>query len=280
MSSATIFLHSKGDPIGSPIGTAFIVAYPLPEKPGKYFPLIVTAKHVVGDATEVVGRFSRKSGPIGTVSYDLDQLRKDGDLWEHPDDGVDLLVFRSPHFEEVDYLPLAITNIASKETFTKEEIAPTDRVVFPCLLVNFMGTTRNYPIIRDGSIALIPDEPVPLEYNVGKRHIVTSQQIVMIDATSIPGASGCPIFLWPGPRAKGGVYSLNGVKSWLLGVMHGFYQLPRETREVRIPIQAGVSTVFDENTQIAIMFPSWRLLEILNSDKMKERINALAANIT
>ena len=146
------------------------------------------------------------------------------------------------------------------------------------MLVNFMGTTRNYPIIRDGSIALIPDEPVPLEYDVGKRHIITSQQIVMIDATSIPGASGCPIFLWPGPRAKGGVYSLNGVKSWLLGVMHGFVPLPRETRDV--PTQAGERTVFDENSQIAIIFPSWRLLEILNSDKMKERIKVLAQNIT
>jgi hypothetical protein len=269
MTDVTLFLFSKDE---KPIGTAFIVGYPVPDRPEKYFPLVVTAKHVVGDAAEIVGRFSMEGDQIGIAKYDIAQLRKDGDVWEHPEDGVDLLVFRSPHFEKVKYRPLAITNIASKEIFTQEEIAPTDKVVFPCMLVHFMGTTQNYPIIRDGSVALIPDEPVPLEYDVGKRHITTRQQIIMIDATSIPGASGSPVFLWPGPRAKGGVYSL-GTKSWLLGIMHGFFQFPREAREVET--QLSKYTVFDENTRIAIIFPSWRLLEILSGEKLKERIKVL-----
>jgi hypothetical protein len=271
MSSITIFLFSS-DGV-SPLGTAFIVGYPVSDKAG-YIPLIVTAKHVVGDAAQIVGRFSMKQGGLtGAARYDIAELRKNGDVWEHSDDGVDLLVFRTPHFEATQYQPMSLTNIASRQIYIEEEISPTDRIVFPCLLANFMGSTQNYPIIRSGSIALIPDEQVPLEYKVGDRIIKTRQQVMMIDAMSIPGASGSPIFLWPGPRAKSVAYTLAGSKSWLLGVMHGFFTSPRETTEV--PVQTGTRNVFAENSGIAIVFPSWRLLEILNSEKLKQRIKIL-----
>jgi len=147
----------------SPIGTAFIVGYPSARSEGMVVPLVVTAKHVVGDREKIVGRFTRKSGgsPAG-ITYDLVGLRRSGDLWEHPDEGVDLLVFRTMHFAEADYEVVNMSSIASQRTYLEERIQPTDRVIFPSLLVNFMGTSRNFPVVRDGSIALVSDEPVPL----------------------------------------------------------------------------------------------------------------------
>jgi hypothetical protein len=234
-------------------------------------PLVVTAKHVVGDRERIVGRFTRKSGGIPAgITYDLVGLRRSGDLWEHPDEGVDLLVFRTLHFEEADYEVLSMPLIASKKTYLEEKIQPTDRVIFPCLLVNFMGASRNYPVVRDGSIALIPDEPVPLEYDVGTKRIRTEQQVILIDATSIPGASGSPIFLGPGIRAERGSGSLFATRPWLLGVMHGFY--PATPREL-VDVQVGkVIPAFSENSGIAIAFPSWRLLEILERDDVAKRM--------
>ena len=272
LASTVIFLFADNGQV--PIGTAFIIGYPVPGRPDALIPLVVTAKHVVGNREKIIGRFSTKSGTAPTsVQYDIADLRRSGDVWEHADEGVDLVIFRTLHFEQTEYEPIPIKLIASRKVFSEEDVKATDRIVFPCLLVNFMGTARNYPVIRDGSIALIPDEPVPLEYDVGTRRVRTKQQVVLIDATSIPGASGSPIFLWPGPRLKGRNFMLGGVQPWLLGVMHGFYSaIPRGL----VGIQPNrLVPGFAENSGIAIAFPSWRLLEILERDEVAKRIHEL-----
>jgi len=185
LASTVIFLFAEGGQV--PIGTAFIIGYPIPGSSDKVVPLVVTAKHVVGDRNKIIGRFTTKSGTVPvSVLYDLADLRHNGDVWEHPDKGVDLLVFRTSHFEQTEYQPFPVALIASRKIYSEEDVKATDRIIFPCLLVNFMGTARNYPVIRDGSIALIPEEPVPLEYDVGARRVQTKQQVILIDATAIP----------------------------------------------------------------------------------------------
>lgn len=272
LASTVIFLFEEGGQV--PIGTAFVMGYPVPDGSGAVVPLVVTAKHVVGDREKVIGRFTAKSGtePVHVI-YDLAASRGEGDVWEHPDEGVDLLLFRTLHFEQTKYSPVPVEVIASRKTYSEEDVKATDRVIFPCLLVNFMGTTRNYPVMRDGSIALIPDEPVPLEYDVGSRRVRTRQEVILIDATSIPGASGSPVFLWPGPRVRHGTFTVGDARPWLLGTMHGFYPaLPRELVGVQT---TGEVPAFAENSGIAIVLPSWRLLEILELDEVKERIDEL-----
>ena len=160
IASSVIFLFDEDGE--DPIGTAFIIEYPVPGKSGLRVPLVVTAKHVLGDREVVTGRFSTKSGIVPVhVEYPLADFRRQGDVWEHPDEGVDLVIFKTPHLDETVYVPIPVEAIASRETYAEEDVKATDRVIFPCLLTKFMGTTRNYPVIRDGSIALIPDEPVP-----------------------------------------------------------------------------------------------------------------------
>ena len=93
LASPVIFLFSEA---GNILGTAFIVGYPVAKEPGMVVPLVVTAKHVVGDLQRVVGRFTTRSGCTpAMVPYDLEILRREGDLWLHNDDGVDLMVFRT-----------------------------------------------------------------------------------------------------------------------------------------------------------------------------------------
>ena len=71
----------------------------------------------------MLGRFTAKSGTGATgVSYDLANLRRNGDMWERPDEGVDLLVFRTLHFEQTEYQPFPVALIASQETYAEEEI--------------------------------------------------------------------------------------------------------------------------------------------------------------
>jgi len=272
LGETVIFLYEREGRI--PLGTGFVVGYPILDGKEQVVPLVVTAKHVIGDERMVVGRFTTHSAdrPL-MVEYDLQGMRSSGDLWEHQDEGVDIVVFRSPHFQEAKYAPLPLDLLASKERMASEDVKTTDRVIFPSMLVSFMGTSRNYPVVRDGSIALIPDELVPLKFNVGQKSIETKQQVLLIDTLAIQGASGSPVFLWPGPRLKGNAFAIGGTRPLLLGIMHAFYlAIPRDIS------QAAVSTgrlSFSENAGIAIVFPAWRLLEILESKELRSRIMAL-----
>ena len=94
LASTVIFLFSEG--AQAPLGTAFIVGHPVPGDPATVVPLVVTARQVIGGRSKIVGRFTPKDGSQPTsVTYDLDGLKRAGDVWEHPtDDGVDIVVFR------------------------------------------------------------------------------------------------------------------------------------------------------------------------------------------
>lgn len=278
IASTVIFLFSVGNNTQppQPIGTGFIIGYPTPDKEDSFIPLVVTAKHVLGDNMKVLARFSTQSGSSTVfVPYDIEVLKRQNDYWEYPDDdGVDIAVFRSPHFEETKYKFFPIELIATKKMFEENAIRQTDRVIFPSLLINFMGYSQNYPVIRDGSIALIPGEKVPMKYKVGSREIVTKQEVIFVDATSIPGASGSPIFLWPEPRLQGNTYQLGGTKPFLLGIMHGFYPaVPREILDVQT---SDKKQMYAENSGVAIIFPSWKLRDILESKKLKDRMQEIA----
>lgn len=273
LASVVIFLFAQNQTGQVPIGTAFIVGYPVPGQTNQYVPLVVTAKHVIGAHTKIFGRFSTQEGKTpAAFEYDLAALRRSGDYWEHSDPGVDIAVFRTPHFIEAKYEPIPYELIASREDFRAAQIQTTDRVVFPGLLVNFMGLARNYPIIRGGSIALIPDEPIPMRYASGSKMLETKQEAILIDATAVQGHSGSPVFLWPGPRLQGSTFAIGGNKPFVLGVLHGFY--PTVPREV-VTIQTDAKQVFSENSNIAIVFPSWRLREIVDSGAVATRIKRI-----
>lgn len=219
LASTVIFLFVQNQNGQVPIGTAFIVGYPVPGQTNQFVPLVVTAKHVIGTHAKVFGRFSTQEGKTtATVEYDLDALRRSGDYWEHVDPGVDIVVFRTPHFKETKYDVVPLDLIASREDFKTAQIQTTDRVVLPGLLVNFMGLTRNFPIIRGGSIALIPDESILMRYAIGSKIVETKQEAILVDATAIPGESGSPVFLWPGPRLQSGAFAIGGTKPFVLGV--------------------------------------------------------------
>lgn len=246
-----------------PIGTGFIVGFQYSDQPNQRVPLIVTAKHVIASHDRFYVRFSGKSGgEMFSVTFKNEELRSTGRMWEHPDEGVDLVAFITFHARDFDTLSIPVSGLASKSDFSDADIKPTDRVVFPCLLTNFMGQGRNYPVVRNGYIALVPDEPVPLEYDVAGKHIITQQEMILIDATATPGASGSPIFLWPDLRLKGEKYQLWGERLWLLGIIHGFY--PTAPQEIVHIIQSTkLVPAYAENSGIALVFPSWRIRELL-----------------
>lgn len=272
LGASVLFLFPEAS--GYPIGTAFAVGYPIPDSANTFIPLLATAKHVLGELDRVVARFSMKeSQHPGHVLYDLKQARQAGDLWEHPDHGVDLVLFRTLHIPNSDYRVIDPSLVATREIFQREQIAVTDRVVIPSLLWNFMGATRNFPVFRRGDIALIPIERVPLAYMVGSEQITTEQEVIFVDAIATQGASGSPVFLWPGPRVRNGAFTVGGGAPYLLGVVHGFYpSLPREVLEIQ---SGSAKPYFAENSGIAIVIPAYRIHEIMELPALKDRMASL-----
>jgi len=267
--------NSKKSPI--PLGTGFLIGYPVSEDKKTFIPFIVTAKHVLGDHKIIYGRFNTQVGSkTAMVEYDIEDIKKNNDYWEHIDKGVDIAIFRTYHFNETLYQTIPINLIAGKNDFENEKIQQTDRVIFPGLLVNFMGETKNFPIMKDGSIALIPSEPVSFYYKIGQQKINTSQELIFVNAIAIPGMSGSPVFLYPGMRLKGKSFSLGGGKFYLIGLIHGFYHAaPREVFKVET---TETKLFYEDNSGIALVFPSWRIKEIIERDDFKKRINELITN--
>jgi len=277
---------------GKILGTAFIVGIPAPGRPEKSFPFIVTAKHVVAGKSKVLVRFTLKSGnEPGFAQYDLKELRRSNDLYEHPhDEGVDLIVWRTLVYDRVKFIMFPIDWIASVETFSKEYIDIADRVMIPCLMANYPGITQNYPIFRDGTIALITEEPISFKWELGGRWIPTSQRIIFINSILNEGFSGAPVFLWPGLRLTPKGHRIGG-KPWLVGIVHGFFPQRRELIdaegkiviiEKRDPGVLGqinppkqVLVYSRENPGTGLVFPAWRLLDILQCDAVKKRVQEL-----
>jgi len=162
--------------------------------------------------------------------------------------------------------------------------------MIPCLMANFPGITQNYPIFRDGTIALVTEEPISFTWKLGTTEIKTSQRVIFINSVVNEGFSGAPVFLWPGFRSTPMGATIGG-KPWLVGIVHGFFpqfrnvvdsegnnvllikQEPGLLGQINPPKQLPVYS--KENSGTGIIFPSWRLLDILHCDAVKKRVQEL-----
>jgi len=278
--------------VGQIMGSAFIVEYPLNDNTNRWVPLLVTARHVIANKKYFWVRFNSKVGtePIYIIC-DVYKAKSEGDFWEHPEGkNVDMVVFRTAYFEEVAYMNIPFNFIASKDDFITNEIGEGDRIIIPALVQNMPGISGNYPIIRDGSIALVSKEPIEITINYNDGAINVKQVLILVNCLINEGFSGAPVVLFPGPRLTTKGTDFSG-KPFLLGIVHGYLNkkeqiIDQEGNPVTLIKQKeGIAGILEPaktlqiltiaNSGIGIIFPSWRLLEILNSEKLKERIKEI-----
>lgn len=195
-------------------GTAFLIQHP----PG--FPYLVTARHVV-DAIEQHGSddghvyIRANRNDMGATVFRLQQP-----LWfRHEDDRVDVAVLPAYMGKpDWDHFHFHSTHFITDETLVSEEVGIGNDLFFPGLFSARVGETRNIPICRQGCIAAMPSERIPTR--LGQLHGY------LIEARSIGGLSGSPVFLNPGvSRGMRGVPMLEipEKKLHLLGMIHGHY---------------------------------------------------------
>ena len=240
-------------------GTAFLMGVPL-EKSNLISSYIVTAKHIIDAIRDksidqkVYLRMNLKNAGAELVETPIEN-------WlSHPQESdVDVAVLNwAPPQEIFDYRIITLEMAATQEIIGKENIGVGDDVFLTGLFSNHYGSERNIPIIRVGDIASMPEEKVHTKWG--------DIDAYLIEARSIGGLSGSPVFVYMGALRtirdameigrKGHIF-------YLLGLMHGHFDLPKLEID---NLEQDSLTNLQINMGIAIVVPIWKIIEVINQE--------------
>jgi hypothetical protein len=244
-------------------GTGFLVQVPGGEVAGgkRWWTYLVTASHVADKltGTDFWFRANDASGKAAKI------YRGDSDWaayrwWKHPDgEPVDVAVhpFIMPEGYELGALP---TQMFVTETENRHAMGLGDEVIIVGLFAYAAGKHRITPITRTGTVAMVPPEPLPTRRG--------PMDAYLIEARSIGGLSGSPVFVRPTQALGMFGLSLQGVSEhlYLLGLMHGHWDINESDINEPLPRtkEGGV------NVGIAIVVPATKILETINQPRLVE----------
>ncbi len=190
-------------------GTGFIVAV-LDSRVQGAFHYIVTNRHVAMCWDE-------NRNPLPVQSVGIRMNLRDGSSteatapenlpWILPsDESVDLALFTSgPDPKTVDFLSIPESNFVTDEVFKKESISEGMKIIFSGFFYQVPGLRHVEPILREGVIAMIPDEDlITTTGKLGK--------VYLGEVHAFHGNSGSPVFV-DVRRGLGWDYHLLGVVS-------------------------------------------------------------------
>lgn len=255
----------KGDRL---IGTAFFVARPekIASDQELNFVYLISARHVVEKGVDrsidkkIYIRINPKEGPADWIPSNADQWRF------HPDDSlVDVAVMLwAPDSEKFDYLCVPYNMAATEEVVEAQSIGVGDEVFLTGLFTSHFGKERNIPIIRIGNIAAMPEEK--METKIG------AIDAYLVEARSIGGLSGSPVFVHLSGGVRKGQISLGNEPIFWLGLMHGHWEAKVRQDDTFDIDQFEIEKV---NMGIAIVVPVTKIIETLNQDDIRKRIPAI-----
>jgi hypothetical protein len=132
-----------------------------------------------------------------------------------------------------------------------------DEVFITGLFANYAGKLRNVPIVQVGNLAAYPEERIRVR-------LFGEMDVYLIEARSIGGLSGSPVFYNPGRvRVKNGApLFATGLPFNFMGIINGHYRRDLETDD---PDAEGGGEVEALNTGIAIVVPVGKILNFINS---------------
>lgn len=257
-------------------GTGFITVYFVGDGlPGdRGYQNIVTARHVLDgiDDTEIFIRLNTHDGAARVIATEASYWKP------HPSGHVDLVT--CPTGIPKDDFDIMHLDVDSGMMFTdfanpRATFGIGDEVVIAGMFQQHMGEARNIPIIRTGSIAAMPEEPI--ETNYGSHHAY------LIEARSIDGLSGSPVFA-ASSYAKlqdGKVTPRAQINFKLLGVLLGTNEVLNDKDYVEVR-SSGYESDRDAirtlmNTGIGIVAPVDLLVEtVKHPEIVKERADFTA----
>src|ERR1700730_6674083 len=209
------------------IGTCFFVSV-LDKRLGENqaFVYLVTNRHVaqpgidLGTPHTVLGAILRMNliTPQGEIESVQEQIPLGTQFrWYFPqDNAVDLAILPiAPPTDKYSYMQIPSSMIATSDMVKAGDVLVGDRVTFAGYFSNFPGQKRIEPIVRQGVIAMIPDENLDTTLHKPGR-------LYLADLHAFHGNSGSPVFVNVGGSPHHGTIMM-GDNYLLLGLVSGYY---------------------------------------------------------
>ena len=241
-------------------GTAFLASYFEEECA---FMNLVTAAHILKDFPDVVSvRLNRKDGTPGIIRT------KKTDWFPHPDSTVDIAVFPVADLFAMGYdvLTVDLKGYPVTDEIIKERgFSEGDEVFIAGAYVSRIGTLKNLPIIRVGTIASMAIEPI---WPASKK-----LPAYLVEVRSIGGLSGSPVFVQqPIVEHKVGKAYFNEVEQheFILGVVLGYHIDSRLIDRIKDDDEEPDIDFPEFNTGITVVQPIQQVLETLEIPLLKE----------
>jgi hypothetical protein len=175
--------------------------------------------------------------------------------WFFPtDDAVDLAVTPlSPDQTKYAFMSIPSTLIVTPDQIKTGEVGINDPISFAGYFSNFPGRIRMEPIVRDGVIAMLPEEKFDTTLH-------KQGHLILADIHAFHGNSGSPVFVNIGGIHHGTVTA--GERYLLLGVLSGYYP---EAMGFSVPAAMVLTGEVRDNSGIATVVPGEELTKLLNS---------------
>jgi hypothetical protein len=250
------------------LGTGFLVAHHDERFPNvQGFNYLVTNRHVTlpgiedGVPCHVQGykiRLNLKNASAdGSYS---ETIAAGADVpWLYPSDrSIDLAV--TPFgMDPAKYSQLSFPSslFLSTDEAKLNRLVEGDSVLFTGLFVQFIGQVRSEPIVREGRIAMIPDEQVPTTLRL-------LGNVYLVDTHVFGGNSGSPMLVNLGGQRDSGLRT--GFDYHLLGLISGYVQ---ETSDFKLQAVAGYAGTVVANSGVAMVVPAQQILDLLNCDALQ-----------
>jgi hypothetical protein len=244
-------------------GTGFVVLLP-DDRLGKDrgFTYLVTNRHVASCWDEARHAMSVKSISVRVNLVDgsstvLD-LNSHGNMpWVLPsDDSVDLALLPLGFDQKrVQFLSIPMSVLATDDVVQSKGISEGERIIFSGFFYQFQGVRRMQPIVREGIIAMIPDEEFPT--TTGK-----SGRVYLGDVHIFGGNSGSPVFVKLG-GIRGNVMS--GEDYRLFGVISGYFY---EDEEFSLKVATTIKGRAQANSGIAMIVPAGALKTLVEDPRV------------
>lgn len=247
--------------------TGFFVAVAAPKALG-HFVYFVTAKHVAAGLQdrEVYFLVNKRGGGV------LKLEPPPNSPWCcHPsDDTADVAIMSVPIDPRAEIIGIPEGEFVSAEDFLPDhrgveaKYGIGDETVTVGLFTEAPGTSRSFPIVRHGNVAMLPTEQIQTELGYA--------DVYLVEARSIGGMSGSPVWIRPTLLLigkQGETIIPTGVvgPGKLLGLMHGHWDIKEsEMNKPKIihDRQNGV------NLGIAMVVPASKILETINQEGLVE----------
>jgi hypothetical protein len=261
--------YRNGATIEQARGTAFFVFYEdkrLGEDSG--FLYVVTNKHVVAPRIQNSPvAVTRMSIRLNLKSPEGDLFAADGELrlgsnglhWCFPqNEAVDLAVLPlAPDQQRFDYQAIPISLFATEEVIEKEQIAEGDSLLLTGFFYQFPGQKKIQPIVREGILAMMPDEELQTTLQEPGR-------LYFADAHVFGGNSGAPVFVNVAGLRRGGMI-IGGFPYRLIGVVSGYFY---ESSDFKLQVATTLSGAMNANSGISLVVPAQQLKELLDCPEL------------